>query len=62
MKDKKRVDYMIGGKTRSMYMGGGYGSKRNMMSKGGMAHDYNNIMEMEAKQMSPDHNESMKQK
>lgn len=62
MKDKKRMGYMMGGKKRSMYMGGGYGSNRNMMAKGGMAHDYNNIMEMEAKQMSPDHNESMKQK
>ena len=62
MKDKKRMGYMMGGKNRSMYMGGGYGSNRNMMAKGGMAHDYNNIMEMEVKQMSPDHNESMKQK
>ena len=62
MKDKKRMGYMMGGKKRSMYMGGGYGSNRNMMAKGGMAHDYNNIMEMEAKQMSPDHNESMKEK
>ena len=56
------MGYMMGGKKRSTYMGGGYGSNRNMMAKGGMAHDYNNIMEMEAKQMSPDHNESMKQK
>jgi len=62
MKDKKQMSYPMGGKIRSMYMGGGYGSNRNIMSKGGMAHDYNNIMEMEAKQMSPDHNESMKQK
>ena len=62
MKDKKRMGYMMGGKKRFTYMGGGYGSNRNMMAKGGMAHDYNNIMEMEAKQMSPDHNESMKQK
>jgi len=62
MKDKKQMSYPMGGKIRSMYMDGGYGSKRSMMAKGGMAHDYNNIMEMEAKQMSPDHNESMKQK
>lgn len=62
MDNKKRMNYRMGKKVRSTYMGGGYGSNRNMMSKGGMAHDYNNIMEMEAKQMSPDHNESMKQK
>jgi hypothetical protein len=62
MKNKKRMPYMMGGEKRSAYMGGGYAPKRNMMSEGGVVRDYNSIMEMEAGQMSPDHNESMKKK
>ena len=60
MKDKKRMGYPMGGKTRSIYMGGGYGSKRNMMAKGGYAKDYGSIMEMEKGCKTPDHNPSMK--
>lgn len=58
MKDKKRMGYMMGGKKRSMYMGGGY--QRNMMAQGGKA--YSSIRDMEKACMSPDHNESMKEK
>ena len=52
------MSYMMGGKKRSMYMGGGY--QRNMMAHGGKA--YSSIRDMEKACMSPDHNESMKEK
>lgn len=58
MKDKKRMGYMMGRKVRSTYMGGGY--QRNMMAHGGKA--YSSIRDMEKACMSPDHNESMKEK
>ena len=60
MDNKKRMGYPMGGKARSVYMGGGYSSKRSMMAHGGKA--YSNIRDMEKACMSPDHNESMKEK
>lgn len=60
MGNKNRMGYRMGRKVRSTYMGGGYGSKRNMMAHGGKA--YSSIRDMEKACMSPDHNESMKEK
>jgi hypothetical protein len=59
MGNKKQMGYKMGRKVRSTYyMGGGY--QRNMMAEGGKA--YSSIRDMEKACMSPDHNESMKEK
>lgn len=58
MGNKKRMAYTMGKKVRSAYVGGGY--PRNMMAHGGKA--YSSIRDMEKACMSPDHNESMKEK
>ena len=57
MKDKKRSGYSMGNGVRKGYMGGGY---RMQKAEGGKA--YSNIRDMEKACMSPDHNESMKEK
>ena len=57
MKDKKRSGYSMGSGVRKGYMGGGY---RMQKAEGGKA--YSNIRDMEKACMSPDHNESMKEK
>lgn len=59
MKGKKRSGYNMGSGIRGGYMGGG-SSYRMQKAEGGKA--YSNIRDMEKACMSPDHNESMKEK
>ena len=59
MENKKRSGYSMGRKIRGGYMDGG-SSYRMQKAEGGKA--YSNIRDMEKACMSPDHNESMKEK